>query len=56
MLPNMSPILTDEQVTDLARPLVGILEAFYQDPKNEEDFQRWLLSVEELSESTSRDS
>ena len=46
MLPNMSPILTDEQVTDLARPLVGILEAFYQDPKNEEDVQRWLLSVE----------
>ena len=42
MLPNMSPILTDEQVTDLARPLVGILEAFYQDPKNEEDFQKWL--------------
>lgn len=46
MLPNVSPILTDEQVTDLARPLVGILEAFYQDPKNEEDFQRWLLNVE----------
>ena len=46
MLPNMNPILTDEQITDLARPLVGILEAFYQDPKNEEEFQRWLLSVE----------
>lgn len=46
MLPNMSSILTDEQVTDLARPLVGILEAFYQDHKNEEEFQRWLLSVE----------
>jgi len=48
--------LTDSQVSDLARPLMGILERFYQDPKNEEDYQRWLLSVEELSESTSRDS
>jgi len=26
---------------------MGILEKFYQDPKNEEDFQKWLLSVEE---------
>lgn len=41
---NMS--LTDAQVIDLARPLMGILEAFYQDPKNEEDFQKWLRNVE----------
>ena len=43
--PNMS--LSDSQITDLARPLMGILEKFYEDPKNEEDFQKWLLSVEE---------
>lgn len=46
LLPNLSPVLTEEQVTDLARPLMGILEKFYQDPKNEEDFQKWLLSAE----------
>jgi hypothetical protein len=48
--------LTDSQVSDLARPLMWILEQFYQDPKNEEDYQKWLLSVEELNESTNRDS
>ena len=41
--------LTESQVSDLARPLMGILERFYQDPKNEEDYQKWLLSVEELN-------
>ena len=34
--------LYDAQVVDLARPLVGILTKFYADPKNEEDFQKWL--------------
>jgi hypothetical protein len=48
--------LTDSQVSDLVRPLMRILEQFYQDPKNEEDYQKWLLSVEELNESTNRDS
>lgn len=43
---NVSVSLSDSQINDLARPLMGILEAFYQDPKNEEDFQKWLLSVE----------
>ena len=43
----MSVSLEDSQISDLARLLMGILEAFYQDPKNEEDFQKWLLSVEE---------
>lgn len=38
--------LTPNQINDLARPLVGIIEKFYEDPKNEEDFQKWLLSVE----------
>lgn len=44
---NVRVSLSDSQINDLARPLMGILEAFYQDPKNEEDFQKWLLSVEE---------
>ena len=43
---NVSVSLSDSQIHDLARPLMGILEKFYQDPKNEEDFQKWLLSVE----------
>lgn len=38
--------LNDLQITDLARPLMGILEEFYKDPKNEEDFQKWLRNVE----------
>lgn len=25
--------LSDSQITDLARPLVGILQKFYEDPK-----------------------
>ena len=39
--------LSDIQVNDLARPLVGIVMEFYEDPKNEEDFKKWLLNVEE---------
>lgn len=42
--PNVN--LSDSQITDLARPLMGILERFYKDPKNEEDFQKWLRNVE----------
>lgn len=42
--PNVN--LSDSQITDLARPLMGILERFYRDPKNEEDFQKWLRNVE----------
>lgn len=38
--------LSDSQIADLARPLMGILERFYKDPKNEEDFQKWLRNVE----------
>jgi hypothetical protein len=49
--------LTESQVSDLARPLMGILERLYQDPKNEEDYQKWLLSVVELKrESTETNS
>ena len=43
---SLNVSLTDSQVNDLARPLMGILEKFYQDPKNEEDYQRWLRNVE----------
>ena len=39
--------LSTTQVNDLARPLMGILEKFYQDPKNEEDFQKWLTQQKE---------
>ena len=39
--------LSDIQVNDLTRPLVGIITKFYADPKNEEDFQKWLRNVEE---------
>ena len=39
--------LSEIQVNDLARPLVGIITKFYADPKNEEDFQKWLRNVEE---------
>ena len=44
--------LSETQVNDLARPLVGIIIKFYEDPKNEEDFQKWLLNVEKQKEST----
>lgn len=39
--------LSEVQVNDLARPLVGIITKFYADPKNEEDFKEWLRNVEE---------
>ena len=42
--PNVN--LSDSQIADLARPLVGILERFYKNPKNEEDFQKWLCNLE----------
>ena len=42
--------LSDSQITDLARPLVGILQKFYEDPKNEEDFQKRLRNVEKAKE------
>ena len=35
-------MLTDNQINDLARPLAGILEVFYSDPKNQEEFDKWL--------------
>ena len=38
----MNVALTDVQVEDLAKPLVRILEEFYQNPENEKGFQTWL--------------
>ena len=45
--------LSEVQVNDLARPLVGIITKFYADPKNEEDFQKWLRNVEERKQKES---
>ena len=45
--------LSEVQVNDLARPLVGIIIKFYADPKNEEDFQKWLRNVEERKQKES---
>jgi len=45
--------LSDTQVNDLARPLVGLIIKFYEDPKNEEDFQKWLRNVEERKQKES---
>mgnify|MGYP006372221199 CR=1 FL=1 len=52
---SLSVNLTDSQITDLARPLMGILQKFYEDPKHEEDFQKWLRNVEERKQKESTD-
>lgn len=44
---SQSVSLSETQINDLARPLMNILETFFQDPNNEEDYKKWLLSVEE---------
>lgn len=38
--------LTQSQIKDLARPLTGLVEEFFRDPKNEEAFNKWLQNVE----------
>jgi hypothetical protein len=48
----MKLTLTDTQVNDLAKPLGEILEKFYADPKNEEDFQKWLKAKESIDTSS----
>ena len=47
--------LTDGQINDIAYPLVGIVTKFYEDPKNEEEFQKWLTQQKE-KESTDTNS
>lgn len=39
--------LSDEQTNDLARSLSEIVSAFYENPENEEGYQKWLRNVEE---------
>lgn len=34
--------MNEKQITDLARPLVRILEEFYKDARNQEAFREWL--------------
>lgn len=34
--------LTDDQVSQLARPLVDTILSFYEEPENEKRFQEWL--------------
>lgn len=46
--------LSDAQVNDLASPLVGIIMKFYEDPKNEEEFQQWLQQRKESTDTSSQ--
>lgn len=34
--------LSNEQVHNLARPLVGIINKFYEDPEHRKGFEEWL--------------
>lgn len=43
-------ILSDEQINDLANPLVEILEKFYEDEENVRGFQEWLERKEAVGE------
>lgn len=43
-------ILSDEQINDLANPLVEILEKFYEDEENVIGFQEWLERKEAVGE------
>lgn len=42
--------LSETQVQDLANPLVSIILKFYEDPKNEEDFQKWIKQQKEVTD------
>lgn len=47
--------VTCKQLTDLARPLVDVIKNFYEESKNEEEYQKWLLCVEKHEELTETD-
>lgn len=38
--------LTEEQIEDLARPLVRLVKEFYKDPKNVAAFEAWKAEKE----------
>lgn len=40
--------LSDTQIKDLARPLVGIVKSFYDDPEHRKGFEKWLQNREDL--------
>lgn len=42
--------LADEQVSDLAQPLVQTILGFFSDKKREEDFQKWLANRNAVKE------
>lgn len=44
--------LSEVQTNDLASPLVSIVTKFYEDPKHEEDFKKWLRNVENPKDQT----
>ena len=52
---SLNVSISDSQVNDLTRLLVDIITKFYEDPKNEEDFQKWLRNVEEQKQKESTD-
>lgn len=43
--PNSKPSLEEGQVKNLAVTVVKLVKAFYDNPKNEEAFQKWQTSV-----------
>ncbi len=43
-------IISTSQSVELSRPLYDIVIRFYSDPKNEEEFQKWLSNVDNLDE------
>lgn len=40
----MSKNLSDFQIYSLAKPLLEIVIEFFENEKNEEEFQKWLIS------------
>ncbi len=38
---NMNPCLTDEQIKDLAKPLIQAVDEFFQNKKNQKEFEKW---------------
>ena len=45
-----SETLTTNQIENLAKPLVGIVTRFFEDPNNKEEFEKWLQQKESKGE------